>query len=68
MKTITQLLKTQKAVTFTFIGDSITWGLNHCTAEETYVAYFAKEIAKAFPGSKIILISAIVQLIKPFSN
>ena len=42
MKTITQLLKTKNAVTFTFIGDSITWGLNHCTAEETYVAYFEK--------------------------
>lgn len=61
MKTITQLLKTQNAVTFTYIGDSITWGLNHCTAEETYVAYFAKEMAKAFPVSKIIRYDGIVK-------
>lgn len=61
MKNVKQLLKTQNTVTFTFIGDSITWGLNHCTAEETYVACFAEEMAKAFPNAKVIRYDGIVR-------
>ena len=47
--------------TFVFVGDSITWGLNHCTAEETYVAFFAAEMARAFPDAKILRYDGIVR-------
>ena len=47
-------LTKNQTLTITFVGDSITWGLNHCTAEETYVACFAKEMAQAFPKAKVI--------------
>ena len=47
--------------TFVFVGDSITWGLNHCTGEETYVAFFAAAMAQAFPDAKVIRYDGIVK-------
>lgn len=47
-------LSDNQTLTITFVGDSITWGLNHCTPDETYVACFAGEMAKAYPNAKII--------------
>ncbi len=35
-------------VTIDFVGDSITWGLNHCAANETFVSRFAELLAKNF--------------------
>ncbi len=61
MTKIVGLLKNTGAVTFTFVGDSITWGLNYCTAEETYVSFFAAEAAKAFPNTKVIRYDGIVK-------
>ena len=50
-----------QTMTILFVGDSITWGLNHCTAEETYVAFFAAEMAQAFPNAKVIRYDGIVK-------
>ena len=50
-----------RTFTITFVGDSITWGLNHCTAEETYVACFAREVAHKFLGAKVIRYDGIVE-------
>ncbi len=58
---IKRMLAINKAVTFTFIGDSVTWGLNHCTTEETYVAFFAKKMAQAFPNVKVIRYDGFVK-------
>lgn len=35
-------------MTINFVGDSITHGLNHCRAEETYTAKFAMFLARIF--------------------
>lgn len=37
-------------MTLNFCGDSITFGLTHCTAEETYAAVFARN----FKGCRVI--------------
>lgn len=47
--------------TIIFVGDSITWGLNHCAVEETYVAFFAAEMAHAFSKAKVIRYDGIVK-------
>lgn len=36
------------------VGDSITWGLNHCSPEETYVANLAKFFAAEFPHITVL--------------
>ena len=54
-------LSKNQTLTITFVGDSITWGLNHCTAEETYVACFASEMARAFPETKVVRYDGIVK-------
>ena len=41
-------------VTFTFVGDSLTWGENHCSAEQTYVACFARRVGELFSEAGII--------------
>lgn len=51
---IMRLLKKQGTATFTFIGDSITWGLNFCNNEQTYVACFARKMAEAFRNVGVI--------------
>ena len=40
-------------LTVDFVGDSITWGISHCTAEETYVAAFARMIAARYPECSV---------------
>ena len=62
-KNVTQFKKkfsSGEAVTMEFIGDSITWGLNHCTAEETFVACFARLFAKKF-DFKVVRYDGIVE-------
>ena len=51
----------RKPLTLNFIGDSITWGLNHCSAEETYVAEFARLFAEKFNGYKVIRYDGTVE-------
>lgn len=45
-----------------FLGDSITWGENHCTSEETYCAEFARLIGKIFPEITVIRYDGIVEV------
>ena len=40
--------------TFDFVGDSVTHGLNHCTADETYVAKFAKFISEKYNDRTVL--------------
>ena len=40
-------------VTFTFVGDSITFGWHYCTPDETYVAVFASLLAKKYPNASV---------------
>lgn len=35
------------------VGDSITWGLNHCSPEETFCAELARRFAKQFPDISV---------------
>ena len=51
----------RKPLTLNFIGDSITWGLNHCSAEETYVAEFARLFAKKFTEYKVVRYDGTVE-------
>ena len=48
-------------ITLNFIGDSITWGLNHCSAEETYVAFFARFFAESFKEYKVVRYDGAVE-------
>lgn len=57
---INNILKTDETVTITFVGDSITNGLNFCTADETYVAVFTSLIAKMYKDASIYRYDGIV--------
>jgi len=54
-------LENNEEVTFTFVGDSITHGLNNCTADQTYVAEFAKLLATRYPKSRVVRYDGIVK-------
>ena len=41
-------------------GDSLTWGLNHCTPEETYCAQFTRLLANRFPRAKVVRYDGVV--------
>lgn len=43
----------KKYLTFNFVGDSVTYGLNHCRNEETFVAKFAMLLARRFPQRSV---------------
>jgi len=43
------------------VGDSITWGLNHCTAEETYCAHFSRLLANRFPHARVVRYDGVVE-------
>ena len=45
---ISKLLESKDRVTIDIVGDSITWGLNHCSEDETYSAYFAGLLAEKY--------------------
>jgi len=47
-------------ITITFVGDSITHGLNFCTADETYVAVFASLLAKKFKNVSVYRYDGVV--------
>lgn len=46
---ISKLLETKDRVTIDIVGDSITWGLSHCSEDETYAAQFAEKLSRNFP-------------------
>ena len=43
------------------VGDSVTWGLSHCSEEETYCAGLAKLFAKSMPEAKVVRYDGIVK-------
>ena len=51
---ISEKIKNGETVTFTFVGDSVTQGTDHCTPDETYVAFFASFMAKEFPETQVV--------------
>ncbi len=51
----------RRPVTLDFVGDSITWGLNHCSPEETFVAEFARLFAKRFTDFSVVRYDGIVK-------
>jgi lysophospholipase L1-like esterase len=53
-------IKHNEDITIEFVGDSITHGLNHCRAEETYVAQFASLIAKKLENYTVYRYDGIV--------
>lgn len=50
---IREKIKAKEDITIQFLGDSITWGMNFCHPEETYVARIAQFIAKDLPDSTV---------------
>lgn len=42
------------------VGDSITWGLNHCSNEETFCAYLARLFAQKYPMINVLRYDGIV--------
>ena len=43
-----------------FVGDSVAWGVPHCTADETYAAVFAQMIAERYPEAPAYRYDGIV--------
>lgn len=50
---ISKLLEEKDRITIDVVGDSITWGLNHCNDNETYMAQFAEMLAKRFANISV---------------
>ncbi len=50
---IENILSSDGDVTFTFVGDSITFGWHYCTADETYVAVFASMLAEKYKDASV---------------
>ena len=53
-ETIENKLKKGENVLIVAVGDSITWGLNHCTAEQTFCALLAKMLAERYPEISVL--------------
>ena len=60
MNWLQHILSQKDIVTIDVVGDSITYGMNHCTAEETYVAQFAVMLAKDYPECTVNRYDGIV--------
>ena len=54
-------LSDKRDITIDFVGDSITWGLNHCSAEETFVAFFARFFSEKYDNYKVIRYDGVVK-------
>lgn len=50
---ICKMIDERRHVTIDIVGDSITWGLNHCSNNETYTAQFAYMLAQRLPGVSV---------------
>lgn len=50
---IEKTLAEGKDITFTFVGDSITFGWHYCTPDETYTAVFSSLLAKKYPSASV---------------
>ena len=47
-------IKNNENITIDFVGDSITYGLNHCRPEETYVAKFAAFLGEKYKSHTVL--------------
>lgn len=47
------MMKERKHITIDIVGDSITWGLNHCGSDETYTAQYAKMLSEKYPAAAV---------------
>lgn len=54
MKNISKRLNNNENVLIMVVGDSITWGCNHCSVEETFCAELARLFAKRFPDTNVL--------------
>lgn len=61
MKRITEKLEQHENVLIMTVGDSITWGCNHCSTEETLCAVLARLFAEAFPDVRVLRYDGIVK-------
>ena len=61
IKKITEKLNKGENALIMFVGDSITWGENHCTSEQTYCAEFARLLGKRFPNVTVLRYDGIMQ-------
>lgn len=50
---IKAIIEKREDLTIDFVGDSITWGENHCKPDETYTGVFAKRFADKFCGYNV---------------
>lgn len=53
LKRMDRLLYEKHSVTITFVGDSITYGMDFCNADETYVAVFTKLMADRYKDTAV---------------
>ncbi len=68
-KWIDRRLSENKKFVLHVLGDSITWGENHCTSEQTYCAELARLFATAYPECTVIRYDGIVESeSKPLSH
>ncbi len=58
---IEQRLEENKRFVINVLGDSITWGENHCTSDETYCACLARLFAREFPKCAVYRYDGIVE-------
>ena len=54
-------IKNNENITIDFVGDSITYGLNHCRPEETYVAKFAAFLGEKYKSHTVIRYDGIAK-------
>lgn len=48
-----EMLKAKKHITIDIVGDSVTFGTDHCTNDETYTAQFAKMLANKYENAEV---------------
>lgn len=60
MNIITNKLSNNENVLIILVGDSITWGCNHCSVEQTYCAELARLFAKKFPEINVVRYDGIM--------
>lgn len=54
LKFLENKFNNNEEVLISFVGDSITYGLNHCTEEETHVAIITKLFAEYFKDTTVL--------------
>ena len=58
---ICKMINEKQYITIDIVGDSVTWGLNHCSNNETYTAQFAYMLAGRLPEISVYRYDGIVK-------